>query len=107
MGLPELRDWYETLSANWRLVRFDNGGTGLSQREPLDFSLDASVRDLETVLDAVDVRKAVLFAPANAAARRHNLHGEASRSRVSARALVHLCAGQRFLRPDRGNAIHG
>lgn len=63
---PEIRDWYTELAARWRLIRYDNRGTGLSQRQPLDFSLEASARDLDAVLQHLDLQQAALFAPVNA-----------------------------------------
>ncbi|MDP9239010.1 MAG: adenylate/guanylate cyclase domain-containing protein [Chloroflexota bacterium] len=39
-----------------RLVRYDARGTGLSDQNALDFSLDARVRDLETVVDYLDLQ---------------------------------------------------
>jgi class 3 adenylate cyclase len=39
-----------------RLVRYDGRGTGLSDQSALDFSLDARVRDLEAVVDHLDLQ---------------------------------------------------
>ena len=36
---PELRRWYERLSETRRLVRYDDRGVGLSDRDVIDFSL--------------------------------------------------------------------
>ncbi len=63
--LPELRRWFERLGHKRRLVRYDNRGTGLSQREPIDFSLDASVMDLEAVVDRLELDGFAVLAPAN------------------------------------------
>ena len=49
--VPECRRWYERLGQKNTLVRYDVRGTGLSEREVTDFSLDAQVLDLEAVLD--------------------------------------------------------
>ncbi len=38
--------------AHHRLVRYDERGNGMSQREVADVSFDTWVRDLETVVDA-------------------------------------------------------
>lgn len=51
--IPELRAWYERLGRGMSLVRYDSRGTGLSQREVDDLSLDAHVADLEAVVEAV------------------------------------------------------
>ena len=50
---PLLRD----LSAKYRLITYDGRGTGLSDREVQDFSLDTMVEDMEAVVDAIDLEK--------------------------------------------------
>ncbi len=49
--IPEWRAWHERLSAKRMLVRYDGRGTGLSDRDAVDFSLDAQLLDLEAVTD--------------------------------------------------------
>jgi pimeloyl-ACP methyl ester carboxylesterase/DNA-binding winged helix-turn-helix (wHTH) protein len=51
-GSPIWRHWYAELSRHHRLVRYDERGNGMSQREVDDVSFDTWVRDLETVVDA-------------------------------------------------------
>jgi DNA-binding winged helix-turn-helix (wHTH) protein/pimeloyl-ACP methyl ester carboxylesterase len=51
-GSPIWRHWYDVLSRHHRLVRYDERGNGLSQREVDDVSFDTWVRDLETVVNA-------------------------------------------------------
>jgi pimeloyl-ACP methyl ester carboxylesterase/DNA-binding winged helix-turn-helix (wHTH) protein len=46
------RHWLAELSRRYRLVRYDERGCGLSDWDVPDFSFDAWVRDLETVVDA-------------------------------------------------------
>ena len=48
---PVWRHWLTDLSRGRTLVRYDERGCGLSDHEPGDFSLDAFVHDLETVVD--------------------------------------------------------
>jgi len=43
------------------LVRYDERGNGLSDREPADLSFDSFVRDLETVVDASGLERFPLF----------------------------------------------
>ncbi|MEO6398253.1 MAG: adenylate/guanylate cyclase domain-containing protein [Tepidiformaceae bacterium] len=50
---PERRSGLEHLSTYRQLVRFDSRGTGLSDRDVTDFSLDARVSDLEAVVARV------------------------------------------------------
>jgi DNA-binding winged helix-turn-helix (wHTH) protein/pimeloyl-ACP methyl ester carboxylesterase len=47
------RHWLVELSRRFRLVRYDERGCGLSDWETPEFSFEAWVRDLETVVDAV------------------------------------------------------
>ena len=49
---PLWRHWLEGLSQGHTVVRYDERGCGLSDRDVEDVSLDARVRDLETVVDA-------------------------------------------------------
>lgn len=51
-GSPIWRHWYAELSRHHRLVRYDERGNGMSQRNVDDVSFDTWVRDLETVVDA-------------------------------------------------------
>lgn len=48
---PVWSHWFEALSRHHRFVRYDCRGTGLSDREVDDLSLDAWVRDLKAVVD--------------------------------------------------------
>lgn len=45
-----------------RVVRYDGRGFGLSDRDVADFSLDARLRDLETVVDALGLARFDLYA---------------------------------------------
>ena len=51
-GSPIWRHWYAVLSQHHRLVRYDERGNGMSERNVGDVSFDTWVRDLETVVDA-------------------------------------------------------
>ncbi len=61
--IPEFRSWDERLVKKWQLVRYDARGTGLSDRDVTDFSLDAGVRDLEAVVGRLRLERFDLFAP--------------------------------------------
>src|SRR3990172_3675915 len=54
--LPECRRWYERLAAGRKLVRYDTRGTGLSDRNVEDFSLEAQVLDLQAVCDRMGLQ---------------------------------------------------
>jgi pimeloyl-ACP methyl ester carboxylesterase len=45
-----------------RVVQYDGRGFGLSDREVSDYSVDARVRDIEAVVDALGLEKFVLYA---------------------------------------------
>jgi pimeloyl-ACP methyl ester carboxylesterase/DNA-binding CsgD family transcriptional regulator len=54
---PVWRHWLEALTDRRMLVRYDPRGSGLSDREATDFSLDAWVADLEAVVDALGLHR--------------------------------------------------
>jgi pimeloyl-ACP methyl ester carboxylesterase/DNA-binding winged helix-turn-helix (wHTH) protein len=49
------------LSSRYRLVRYDERGTGLSDWSVADISFEGFVRDLEAVVDALDLERFALF----------------------------------------------
>ncbi len=55
-GSPFSRAWTDELvAAGFRCIRYDGRGTGSSDRDAVDFSLEASLRDLEAVVQALDL----------------------------------------------------
>jgi len=52
----------EPLAQDHLVVRYDGRGMGLSDRDVEDFSLDARVRDLEAVVDALKLRRCAIVA---------------------------------------------
>jgi class 3 adenylate cyclase/pimeloyl-ACP methyl ester carboxylesterase len=54
---PLWRHFFHGLSRDHTLIRYDARGNGLSDRDVGEISLDAWVRDLETVVDAVGVER--------------------------------------------------
>ena len=46
---------FSRLAAQGELIRYDERGTGLSQRDVPDFSFEGFVRDLETIVDACEL----------------------------------------------------
>ena len=75
--VEDLRRGAEGAARAGRFVRYDGRGFGLSDRNARDFSVDAMVRDLEAVVDAVGLESFALMAfqhmamPALAYASRH------------------------------------
>jgi pimeloyl-ACP methyl ester carboxylesterase/DNA-binding CsgD family transcriptional regulator len=61
LGSPVWRPWLRELSRDRTYIRYDQRGSGLSDRAIDRFSLDVWVRDLETVVDALDLERFPLF----------------------------------------------
>ncbi|MEZ5830226.1 MAG: alpha/beta fold hydrolase [Dongiaceae bacterium] len=59
---PVWRHLLDALTAEFRLVRYDERGNGLSDWKVEDFSIEALVRDLETVVDAAGLDRFPLLA---------------------------------------------
>ncbi len=57
----EYRRMFERLAQKRRLVRYDPRGMGLSDREPLNFSLEALVLDLDAVVNRLGLERFVLY----------------------------------------------
>ncbi len=49
--IPEVRSWHQRLAEKRMVVKYDMRGTGLSQRDIADFSLEALTLDLQAVVD--------------------------------------------------------
>jgi pimeloyl-ACP methyl ester carboxylesterase len=58
---PIWRHWWEALSRQNRLVRYDERGNGMSQRDVAAVSFETWVRDLETVVDAAGLDRFALL----------------------------------------------
>jgi pimeloyl-ACP methyl ester carboxylesterase/DNA-binding CsgD family transcriptional regulator len=54
---PVWRHWLEAFVERRMLIRYDPRGSGLSDRDAADYSLDAWVADLEAVVDALGLRR--------------------------------------------------
>lgn len=65
---PVWRHWWRDLSRRYTLIRYDERGCGLSDWDVRDFSLDAWVRDLEAVTDAVSIDRFALLGISQGAA---------------------------------------
>lgn len=64
--LPECRRWYERLAQRRMLVWHDLRGTGWSEREVPDYSLEALVADVEAVVDRLGLDDFGLLASVDA-----------------------------------------
>ena len=58
---PATRQNYQRMAENRQIVRFDCRGAGLSDRSITDYSIEALVMDLETVVDRLDLEQFNLF----------------------------------------------
>jgi pimeloyl-ACP methyl ester carboxylesterase/DNA-binding CsgD family transcriptional regulator len=56
------RHWLETFSAEFKLLRYDSRGCGLSDRDTQDLSFDAWVGDFESVIDAAGFQQFSILA---------------------------------------------
>src|SRR5215212_8068117 len=59
--IPQCRRWYKRLAQKSILVRYDVRGTGWSEREVSDYSLDALVADAEAVVDRLGLDRFDMF----------------------------------------------
>ncbi len=57
---PRMKEWFERFISAFRTVRYDNRGSGLSDRDVKDYSLDAHVADVEALLDRLGTERAVI-----------------------------------------------
>ncbi len=60
---PVWRPWFEKLAGRYRLVQYDGRGYGMSQRGLSEYSLDDCLRELEAVVDRLELDRFVLFGP--------------------------------------------
>ena len=65
---PVWRHWLEGLGERHTLIRYDERGCGLSDRETKELSLERWVADLETVVDAAGLDRFVLLGISQGAA---------------------------------------
>jgi class 3 adenylate cyclase len=59
--IPDIRRTWEAYAEHFTFIRLDKRGTGLSDRNVGDYSLDARVRDLEAVVETLKLKKLALF----------------------------------------------
>lgn len=67
-GCQAVRPWHTELRKRYTLLRFDQRGCGLSDRDVKEISLDAWVRDLECVIEAAGYERFALLGNSQGAA---------------------------------------
>lgn len=65
---PVWRHWLTDLGARFTVIRYDDRGSGLSDRDPADISFEAWLADLEAVIGAAGVDRFVLLGLSQAGA---------------------------------------
>jgi pimeloyl-ACP methyl ester carboxylesterase len=58
---PAYRSFYQKLARHHTVVLYDKHGCGLSDRDRTDFTLEAELRDLETVIDRLKLKQFALL----------------------------------------------
>jgi len=58
--LPGCGRWYERAAENRKLIRYDGRGSGLSDRNAADYSVDAHMLDLQAVVDRLGIQRFAL-----------------------------------------------
>jgi pimeloyl-ACP methyl ester carboxylesterase/DNA-binding CsgD family transcriptional regulator len=94
------RGWVSMLSRRHTLVRYDARGTGLSDRNPADFSLQRQIEDLEAVVEAAKCDRFALLGlwTGGAVAINYAVHHP---ERVT-HLVLHACATRGRLARDPG-----
>ncbi len=59
--IPPVRAWLDAIGQTASIVRYDCRGTGFSDRDALDFSIEAQVRDMEAVADHYELASFALW----------------------------------------------
>ena len=54
-------EWHRIMAARRRLIRYDSRGSGLSQRDVIDLSIDAMALDVAAVADALGLQTFTLY----------------------------------------------
>jgi len=61
-NIPEWRHYYDHLAESFRIIRYDNRGSGLSSRDfPGEIDLESHLRDLQAVVDRLELDTFVLY----------------------------------------------
>ena len=58
---PVWTHWLETLGQQFRVIWYDDRGSGLSDRQPLEYGLVSWVADLEAVVEAAGLGRFIVL----------------------------------------------
>jgi class 3 adenylate cyclase len=58
---PAFRTFFEKLGRHYTIVRYDRRGVGLSDREKKDFSLEAELQELESVINHLQLKQMIIL----------------------------------------------
>ncbi len=61
-GTPWVKAAVEVTARKYTYIRYDGRGMGLSDRDVTDFSVESQLKDLEAVIDAVELPQVALYA---------------------------------------------
>jgi class 3 adenylate cyclase/pimeloyl-ACP methyl ester carboxylesterase len=92
---PVSREFLQALAEGFTLIRYDMRGSGLSDRDASDLSLDALTRDLEAVVDSLNLERFALLSLGFLAGPIAMTYAAAHPERVT-----HLIMSQAFLRGE-------
>ena len=100
------RSLLESLAKGCTLIRYDSRGTGLSDREVSDFSLDALTKDFEAVIKHTELDKFDLVSLGGLATPIAMIYAAANQQRVKRLVLsTALARGSELTTPDRQRAL--
>jgi len=97
---PVWHHWLEGLGEAHTLIRYDERGSGLSDREVGELSVDTWVADLEAVVDAAGLDRFALL-DVSQSGDRDRLRGPPSRARHAPRLYGGYARGRKFRRALR------
>lgn len=103
---PLSRGFLDALTSTFTLIRYDMRGSGLSDREVEDFSLEGLTRDLESVLDHLDLESFILMSLGTLAGPIAIRYAAEHPERVSHLVLVSAyLRGEKIAPPEQRKAV--
>ena len=91
------------LAGQHRLIRYDERGNGLSDRDVDDISFEAFVRDLESVVEAADLNRFALLGISQGLRGLDRLRHSSSRARQSSGFAWRICSRKSQARTQKAS----